>query len=152
MLYIAWDALAVKTNKGFLSLTPLSLWELCVCSCLRQVWSWPSLAPDATWLELRRHARRVVGTCQGSGRGLALTLEVSMFTERRRASNNQPWLTLIPHQSAMKFRNGRLMLALLWTLSPGMIKGAMLGDWVKLGFISAAPFILSDYVIKAYGN
>lgn len=51
-----------------------------------------------------------------------------MLAVRRRASNNLPHLTLIPDQSAVKFRQGRLMLALLWTPSPGMIKGAMLGD------------------------
>lgn len=69
------------------------------------------------------------------------------------SSNNLPHLTLIPDQPAMRFRcNGRLMLALLWTLSLGTIKGDMLGDWVKLDFISAAPFILSYCVIKAYGN
>lgn len=114
---------------------------------VQQVWSWPSLAPYVTWLGLTCSAHGVVGTSQGSARGLAL---MGGHAQRWAATTCPIW-----HWSQIGLRwgsSGRLMLALLWTLSLGMIKGDMLGDWVKLDFTWAAPFILRYYVIKAYAN
>lgn len=112
-----------KNKQGFsFTHTAFTLRVMRLLVSVRQVWSWPLLAPDATWLGLTGCARGVVGTRQASDCGLALTAEVSMLAMRRRANDDLPRLTLIAHQLATRFRNGRLMLALLWTPSPGMIK------------------------------
>lgn len=160
MLYIAWDGLAVKTNKVFFH-SLLSLWELWVwalwwgvfelhnrCEACRR---WLPMSPDGGLHSVS--ACVVVGTraiSQGSARGLALMAQVRCWPRAKIRSNNPLHLTLIPDQLEMRFPcGGQLMLALLWTLSLGMIKGNMLGDWVKLEWTAAAPFILSYYLIKA---
>lgn len=78
----------------------------------------------------------VVGTraiSQGSARGLVLMSQVRCWPRAKIRSNNPLHLTVIPDQLEMRFPcGGQLMLALLWTLSLGMIKGNTLGDWVKL--------------------
>lgn len=98
-------------------------------------------------------ARGVVGTCtisQGSANGLALAAKVQRWPYATIRNSSPLHLTLIPDELEMRFPcRGQLMLALLWTLSPGMIKGNMLGNWVKLKCTAAVPFILNYYLIKA---
>lgn len=161
MLYIAWDGLVVKTNKVFFH-SLLSLWELWVWAlwwggvwAAQQVWSSPPQAPYVTWLgpTQRVHSACVaVGTraiSRASARGLALMAEVRCWPCAEMCSNDLLHLTLIPDQLKMRFPcGGLLVLTLLWTLSLGMIKGNMLGDWVKLVWTAAAPFILSYEGLK----
>lgn len=124
-----------KNKQGCLSLTPFTVrvmslgpemggvFELhnrCEAHC-----RWLPMSPD--WSLHSVTACGVVGTCtisQGSANGLALAAKVQCWPYAKIHNSNPLHLTLIPDELEMRFPcRSQLMLALLWTLSPGIIKG-----------------------------
>lgn len=103
------------------------------------------MSPD--WGLHRVSACVVVGTraiSRGCACGLALMAGGSVRAGRRDgSSNNLLDLTLIPDHLEMRFPcGGELMLTLLWTPSPGMMKRGHAGRLGQISLDGSGPFYI----------